>query len=102
MMQLGVVGGPGIEEIVLTCVCGTEIPDREGHLGRGFTNFKRLLGYPDDFARLPHSPATPWRPSRITGPEPAELWDTSAPPRSARSSGTPSAGRPSTQLGHIR
>lgn len=50
LMQLGVVGGPVVEDIVLRCVCDTEIPDREGHLGRGFTNLKRLLGYPDDFA----------------------------------------------------
>src|SRR5690349_6099858 len=51
-MQLNVVGAPGMEDVVLRCVCDTEIPDREGRVGRGFTNLKRLLGYPDDFARV--------------------------------------------------
>jgi hypothetical protein len=48
--HLRIVGAPGVAEIVLRCVCDTEIPDRDGRLGRGFTNLKRLLGYPQDFS----------------------------------------------------
>ena len=48
--QLRIVGAPGVAEIVLRCVCDTEIPDRDGRRGRGFTNLKRLLGYPQDIS----------------------------------------------------
>lgn len=51
-MQLNVVDAPRVATIVLRCACDTEIPDREGQIGRGFTNLKRLLGYPADFARV--------------------------------------------------
>jgi adenine/guanine phosphoribosyltransferase-like PRPP-binding protein len=51
--QLRVLGAPGVADMVRRCACDdTDIPDREGRLGRGFTNLKRLLGYPDDFARV--------------------------------------------------
>jgi hypothetical protein len=51
-LQLRVVSPPTIADVVMRCVSGDyEIRDREGRIGRGgFTNFKRLLGRPADFA----------------------------------------------------
>lgn len=51
-VRLRIVDPPGIAGVVMRCVCDEfEIPDREGRTGRGgFTNLKRILGCPDDFA----------------------------------------------------
>jgi len=51
-MQLRCVDPPGIADVVMRWVCDEfEISDREGRTGRGgFTNLKRVLGRPDDFA----------------------------------------------------
>ena len=51
-LQLRVVNPPTIADVVMRCVSGDyEIRDREGRIGRGgFTNFKRVLGRPADFA----------------------------------------------------
>ena len=51
-LQLRVVNPTAIADIVLRCVCDDfEILDREGRAGRGgFTNLKRILGRPADFA----------------------------------------------------
>jgi len=51
-MRVRTVGAPGVADIILRCVCHAEVSDREGHRGRGFTNLKRLLGYPQDFAYI--------------------------------------------------
>ena len=57
--QVRIVGAPGVAEIVLRCVCDTEIPDRDGRRGRGFTNLKRLLGYPQASSKT--TPTSPTR-----------------------------------------
>jgi adenine/guanine phosphoribosyltransferase-like PRPP-binding protein len=50
-LQLRVVNPPMIADIVMRCVSDDfEIRDREGRTGRGFTNLKRVLGRPADFA----------------------------------------------------
>jgi hypothetical protein len=51
-LQLRIVNPAAIADVVLRCVCDNfEIPDREGRAGRGsFTNLKRILGRPADFA----------------------------------------------------
>jgi hypothetical protein len=51
-LQLRVVNPTAIADVVLRCVCDDfEILDREGRAGRGgFTNLKRILGRPADFA----------------------------------------------------
>jgi adenine/guanine phosphoribosyltransferase-like PRPP-binding protein len=51
-LQLRVVNPPTIADVVMRCVCDDfEIRDREGRTGRGgFTNLKRVLGRPADFA----------------------------------------------------
>jgi adenine/guanine phosphoribosyltransferase-like PRPP-binding protein len=51
-LQLRVVNPPTIADVVMRCACDDfEIRDREGRTGRGgFTNFKRILGRPADFA----------------------------------------------------
>jgi adenine/guanine phosphoribosyltransferase-like PRPP-binding protein len=51
-LQLGIVNPTAIADVVLRCVCDDfEILDREGRAGRGgFTNLKRILGRPADFA----------------------------------------------------
>ncbi|HLI13369.1 MAG TPA: hypothetical protein VKY65_17385 [Alphaproteobacteria bacterium] len=45
-----VINPPQIADIVLRCVSSFELKDREGRVGRGFTNLKRILGRPADFA----------------------------------------------------
>jgi adenine/guanine phosphoribosyltransferase-like PRPP-binding protein len=50
-LQLEVVNPPAIADIVMRCVSDDfELRDREGRTGRGFTNLKRILGHPADFA----------------------------------------------------
>jgi adenine/guanine phosphoribosyltransferase-like PRPP-binding protein len=50
-MQLRVVNPPGAADVVLRCVSDDfELRDRSGRTGRGFTNLKRILGRPADFA----------------------------------------------------
>ena len=51
-LRLRVVNPPTIADVVMRCVCdGPELRDREGRTGQGgFTNLKRLLGRPADFA----------------------------------------------------
>ena len=51
-LDLRIVNPPGVSDIVMRCVCDDfEIRDREGRTGRGgFTNLKRVLGRPADFA----------------------------------------------------
>ena len=51
-LQVRLVNPPGIADVVLRCACDDfEIRDREGRTGRGgFTNLKRILGRPADFA----------------------------------------------------
>jgi adenine/guanine phosphoribosyltransferase-like PRPP-binding protein len=51
-LQLRIIDPPTISDIVLRCVADEfEIKDREGRTGRGgFTNLKRILGRPADFA----------------------------------------------------
>jgi hypothetical protein len=49
-LRLRVVNPPAIADIVLRCVSDFELRDREGRNGRGFTNLKRILGRPSDFA----------------------------------------------------
>jgi adenine/guanine phosphoribosyltransferase-like PRPP-binding protein len=50
-LELKVVNPPAIAGVVLRCVSDDfEIRDREGRTGRGFTNLKRILGRPADFA----------------------------------------------------
>jgi adenine/guanine phosphoribosyltransferase-like PRPP-binding protein len=49
-LRLTVVNPPAIADIVLRCVSDFEVRDREGRTGRGFTNLKRILGPPSDFA----------------------------------------------------
>ncbi|MGH3165928.1 MAG: hypothetical protein ACRDN0_08540, partial [Trebonia sp.] len=42
---------PAIADVVMRCASnGVELRDREGRVGRGFTNLKRILGRPADFA----------------------------------------------------
>jgi adenine/guanine phosphoribosyltransferase-like PRPP-binding protein len=50
-LQLRVIDPPPISDIVMRCASDEfEIRDREGRTGRGFTNLKRFLGRPADFA----------------------------------------------------
>jgi adenine/guanine phosphoribosyltransferase-like PRPP-binding protein len=50
-LQLRVVNPPAMAGIVMRCVSDDfELRDREGRTGRGFTNLKRMLGRPADFA----------------------------------------------------
>jgi adenine/guanine phosphoribosyltransferase-like PRPP-binding protein len=50
-LQLRVVNPPAMAGIVTRCASdGFELRDREGRTGRGFTNLKRMLGRPADFA----------------------------------------------------
>lgn len=50
-LELKIVHPPTIADIVLRCAADDfDIRDREGRVGRGFTNLKRLLGRPADFA----------------------------------------------------
>ena len=50
-LELKIVNPPAIAGVVLRCVSDDfEIRDREGRTGRGFTNLKRILGRPADFA----------------------------------------------------
>jgi adenine/guanine phosphoribosyltransferase-like PRPP-binding protein len=50
-LELKIVNPPSIADVVLRCASDDfEIRDREGRTGRGFTNLKRLLGRPADFA----------------------------------------------------
>jgi adenine/guanine phosphoribosyltransferase-like PRPP-binding protein len=50
-LRLEVVNPPAIADIVLRCASDDfEVRDREGRAGRGFTNLKRILGRPADFA----------------------------------------------------
>jgi len=50
-LALKVVNPPSISEIVMRCACTDfDVADREGRIGRGFTNLKRILGRPADFA----------------------------------------------------
>ena len=50
-LELRVVNPPAIAGVVLRCVSDDfELQDREGRTGRGFTNLKRILGRPSDFA----------------------------------------------------
>ncbi|HEY6785746.1 MAG TPA: phosphoribosyltransferase family protein [Trebonia sp.] len=50
-LLLEVVSPPAIADIVMRCASDDfEVRDREGRTGRGFTNLKRILGRPADFA----------------------------------------------------
>jgi adenine/guanine phosphoribosyltransferase-like PRPP-binding protein len=50
-LRLEVVNPPAIADIVMRCASDRfEVRDREGRTGRGFTNLKRVLGRPADFA----------------------------------------------------
>jgi hypothetical protein len=51
-LELRIIDPPTISDIVMRCVSEEfEIRDREGRAGRGgFTNLKRILGRPADFA----------------------------------------------------
>ena len=50
-LELKIVNPPAIAGVVLRCASDDfEIRDREGRAGRGFTNLKRILGRPADFA----------------------------------------------------
>lgn len=50
-LRLKVVNPPAIADIVMRCASDEfELRDREGRTGRGFTNLKRILGRPADFA----------------------------------------------------
>lgn len=50
-LQLRIIDPPTISDIVMRCASDEfEIRDREGRTGRGFTNLKRILGRPADFA----------------------------------------------------
>jgi hypothetical protein len=51
-LRLRVVSPPAIADVVMRCVCDdVELLDREGRTGQGgFTNLKRMLGRPADFA----------------------------------------------------
>jgi hypothetical protein len=50
-LLLEVVNPPAIADIVMRCASDDfELRDREGRTGRGFTNLKRILGRPADFA----------------------------------------------------
>lgn len=50
-LRLRVIDPPTIADIVMRCASDEfEVRDREGHTGRGFTNLKRILGRPADFA----------------------------------------------------
>ena len=50
-LQLTATNPPAIAEIVLRCVADDhELRNRNGRPGRGFTNLKRILGRPNDFA----------------------------------------------------
>lgn len=50
-LELKIVNPPTISDIVMRCASDDfDIQDREGRTGRGFTNLKRLLGRPTDFA----------------------------------------------------
>lgn len=50
-LQLEIVNPPAIGDIVMRCASDDfELRDREGHTGRGFTNLKRVLGRPAEFA----------------------------------------------------
>jgi adenine/guanine phosphoribosyltransferase-like PRPP-binding protein len=50
-LQLEVLNPPAIADIVMRCASDDfELRDREGRTGRGFTNLKRILGRPADFA----------------------------------------------------
>lgn len=50
-LDLKVVNPPKITDIVLRCVSNFEVRDRDGNTGSGgFTNLKRILGHPADFA----------------------------------------------------
>jgi hypothetical protein len=49
-LRLKVVNPPAIADIVLRCVSDFELRDRAGRTGRGFTNLKRILGRPSEFA----------------------------------------------------
>ena len=52
-LDLKVLNPPTIADIVLRCVSDFELRDREGNTGGGgFTNLKRILGRPADFAFL--------------------------------------------------
>jgi len=51
VLQLRVVNYPAVADVVLRCASDDfEVRDREGRTGRGFTNLKRILGRPADFA----------------------------------------------------
>ena len=39
---------PAIAAIVRRCYSDVELRDREGHVGRGYTNLKRIFGWPND------------------------------------------------------
>lgn len=50
-LRLQVVNPSAIADIVMRCASDQfELRDREGRTGRGFTNLKRILGRPADFA----------------------------------------------------
>lgn len=50
-LELRIVNPPLVSDIVMRCASDDfAIRDREGRTGRGFTNLKRVLGRPADFA----------------------------------------------------
>jgi hypothetical protein len=75
-LKLKVIDPPTIAGIVMRCASDEfEIRDREGRTGRGFTNLKRILGRPADFAFVVDQlaqtiPAPAW-PTRAGCPAPA-------------------------------
>lgn len=48
-MQLTIVNPAGLADIVSSCVSAFPVRDRDGNVGPGFTNLKRVLGNPDNF-----------------------------------------------------
>jgi hypothetical protein len=51
-LQLTIIDPAAISDILMRCACDEfDIKDREGPTGRGgFTNLRRILGRPADFA----------------------------------------------------
>ena len=52
-LQLKLVNAPAVADVVTRCVSDDfDLRDRDGRTGRGFTNLKRILGRPADFALI--------------------------------------------------
>jgi orotate phosphoribosyltransferase len=46
--RITVLHDQAVEAIVRRCYSDVEVPGRDGQLGRGFTNLKRIFGWPAD------------------------------------------------------